>query len=276
LNSQANDKNPFGVRLADQNKSEGIGDANDNDNNELLKSEELVSRIPLYNENFNVTKRVENGILNIEKKWITTNKKIEIPLQHEEIFINGKELDSFDEQEVGNILSQIKSKLSNVFIHEKTELQQEANKNSNESKISIIKLRQKGNATKESEKPLPLSDSSSQTSTTDPSKTTESEKPLPLSDSSSQTSTTDPSKTTENILSEKPLPLSDSSSQTSTTDPYKIELWGEEIIINKRMIKLGEILVRKYEVHENRKIDVEIKREKLTLKFPGNYKEEIL
>ena len=42
------------------------------------------------------------------------------------------------------------------------------------------------------------------------------------------------------------------------------------------MINLGEILVRKYEVHENRKIDVEIKREKLTLKFPGNYKEEIL
>ncbi|HEU5119691.1 MAG TPA: DUF2382 domain-containing protein [Candidatus Nitrosocosmicus sp.] len=227
MNSQANNKNPFGARLADENKSEGIRDVNNIDNKGLIKSEELVSRIPLYSENFNVTKRVENGNLSIEKKWITTNKKIEIPVQHEEIFINGKELDSFDEQEVGNILSQIKSKFSNVFVHEKTELEQEANKNSNGSKISIIKVRQKESATK------------------------------------------------ENILSEKPLPISDSSGQAST-DPYKIELWGEEIIINKRMVKLGEILVRKYEVHENRKIDVEIKREKLTLKFPGNYKEEIL
>ncbi|HEX5905041.1 MAG TPA: DUF2382 domain-containing protein [Candidatus Nitrosocosmicus sp.] len=253
MNSQANDKNPFGVRLADQNKSEGIRDVNNIDDKGLIKSEELVSRIPLYSENFNVTKRVENGNLSIEKKWITTNKKIEIPVQHEEIFINGKELDSFDEQEVGNILSQIKSKFSNVFVHEKTELEQEANKNSNGSKISIIKVRQKESATKEN---------------------TLSEKPLPISDSSGQAST-DPSKTKENTLSEKPLPISDSSGQAST-DPYKIELWGEEIIINKRMIKLGEILVRKYEVHENRKIDVEIKREKLTLKFPGNYKEEIL
>ena len=42
------------------------------------------------------------------------------------------------------------------------------------------------------------------------------------------------------------------------------------------MVKLGEIILRKYEVRENRKINVELKREKLTLKFPGNYKEEIL
>lgn len=227
LNSQPNDKNFSKIKLADQNGSVGTHDIGNIDNNELIKTEELVSRIPLYNESFNVTKKEENGHLNIEKKWITSKKKIEIPVQHEEIFINGKELDSFDEKEVSEIFSRIKNKLSDVFIHEKTELEQEAKKNSNESTISIVNTRHEENRSK------------------------------------------------ENILNEKSLPISDSSDGTST-DPYKIELWGEEIIINKRMVKLGEILLRKYEVRENRKINVEIKREKLTLKFPGNYKEEIL
>ena len=80
--------------------------------------------------------------------------------------------------------------------------------------------------------------------------------------------------TKQNILSEKTVPISDSSGRTST-EPYKIELWGEEIIINKRIVKLGEVHLRKYEIHENRKIDIEIKKEKLILKFPGNYREEI-
>lgn len=227
LNSQPNDKNFSKIKLADQNGSVGTHDIGNIDNNELIKTEELVSRIPLYNESFNVTKKEENGHLNIEKKWITSKKKIEIPVQHEEIFINGKELDSFDEKEVSEIFSRIKNKLSDVFIHEKTELEQEAKKNSNESTISIVNTRHEENRSK------------------------------------------------ENILNEKSLPISDSSDGTSA-DPYKIELWGEEIIINKRLVKLGEILLRKYEVRENRKINVEIKREKLTLKFPGNYKEEIL
>lgn len=227
MNSQANSKNPSEIKLAEQSTSEGIHDLNSIDNNELIKSEQLVSRIPLYNENFNVTKRVENGHLKIEKKWITSKKKIEIPVLYEAIYVNGKELDSFDEKEVGEIFSRIRSKLSDVFINEKTELEKDEIEYSDESKISIVNTRQQEDRTK------------------------------------------------QKILNEKLIPISDSSSGTST-DPYKIELWGEEIIINKRMVKLGEIILRKYEVRENRKINVELKREKLTLKFPGNYKEEIL
>lgn len=185
-----------------------------------------MSKIPLYNENVDVTKKEENGHLYIEKKWITSKKKIEIPVQHEELFINGKELDSFDEKEVVEILSRIKGKLSEVFINEKTELEKEAKKNSNEGKINIINAKHASHIAK------------------------------------------------QNILTEKTVPISDSSGRTST-DPYKIELWGEEVIVNKRMVKLGEIHLRKYEVHENRKIDVEVKREKLILKFPGSHREEI-
>ncbi len=226
LSSQTNDKEAFGIKLASQNTSEGISDLDMIGNNELIKSEELVSKIPLYNEKFDVTKKEEKGHLYVEKKWITSKKKIEIPVQHEELFINGKELDSFDEKEVVEILSRIKGKLSDVFIHERTELEKEAIKNSNESKINIINTRQEADKTK------------------------------------------------QNIITEKTVPISDSSGKTSM-EPYKIELWGEEVIINKRMVKLGEIILRKYEIRENRKIDIEIKREKLVLKFPGNYREEI-
>lgn len=226
MNSQTNDKNFSEIRLADQNISNGANGLSNINSIEIIKVEELVSKIPLYNENFNITKKEENGHLNIEKKWITSKKKIEIPVLREAIFINGKELESFDESEVGEILSRIKSKLSDVFIREKTEVEQKEIKKANESAISIINTKHKEDRTK------------------------------------------------KNVLEEKPIPIFDSSGKAST-DPYKIELWGEEIIINKKMVKMGEILLRKYEVRENRKIDVDVKKEKLTVKFPGNYKEEV-
>ena len=128
VKSQSNDNDAFGIKLAPHSTFGGIGDLEKIKDNELIKSEELVSKIPLYNESFDVTKKEENGHLYIEKKWITSKKKIEIPVQHEELFINGKELDSFDEKEVVEILSRIKDKLSDVFINEKTELEKEAKK----------------------------------------------------------------------------------------------------------------------------------------------------
>jgi stress response protein YsnF len=55
-----------------------------------------------------------------------------------------------------------------------------------------------------------------------------------------------------------------------------IPLWGEVITINKKMVKLGEILIRKYQTTEKQKICVDIKKEKLTIKYPDNHKEEIV
>jgi hypothetical protein len=42
------------------------------------------------------------------------------------------------------------------------------------------------------------------------------------------------------------------------------------------MVKLGEIVVKKYEGIEKRKIDVDVKTEKLTIKYPDKHKEEII
>ncbi|MEJ7641988.1 MAG: DUF2382 domain-containing protein, partial [Candidatus Nitrosocosmicus sp.] len=81
----------------------------------------------------------------------------------------------------------------------------------------------------------------------------------------------------------KPVPLSIGGGNGNSV-PYEekgdnsivIPLWGEEIVIDKRMVKLGEIVVKKYEGIEKRKIDVDVKTEKLTIKYPDKRKEEII
>ena len=55
-----------------------------------------------------------------------------------------------------------------------------------------------------------------------------------------------------------------------------IPIWGEQIIINKQMIKLGEIVIKKTKTLEKRKLEVEVKKEKVTIKYPDGNKEEIM
>lgn len=62
---------------------------------------------------------------------------------------------------------------------------------------------------------------------------------------------------------------------SNAKDENIIPIWGEEIIINKRMVKLGEIVIKKYELNEKQKIDVEVKTEKLTVIYPDSRREEI-
>ena len=42
-----------------------------------------------------------------------------------------------------------------------------------------------------------------------------------------------------------------------------IPIWGEEIIINKRKVKLGEIVIKKYEVTETKKVEMELSNRKI-------------
>ena len=42
------------------------------------------------------------------------------------------------------------------------------------------------------------------------------------------------------------------------------------------MVKLGEIVIEKYQTNEKKKIDIEVKKERITIKYPGNHKEEII
>ena len=47
-----------------------------------------------------------------------------------------------------------------------------------------------------------------------------------------------------------------------------VPIWGEEIIVQKRKVKLGEIAIQKRRVIESKKIDIDIKREKVIVEYP--------
>ncbi len=55
-----------------------------------------------------------------------------------------------------------------------------------------------------------------------------------------------------------------------------IPIWGEQIIIDKKMTKLGEIVIKKSKISEKRKVDLEVRKEKVTVKYPAGEKEEII
>jgi len=54
-----------------------------------------------------------------------------------------------------------------------------------------------------------------------------------------------------------------------------VPIWGEEIIVQKRKVKLGEIVIRKRRIIESKKIDIDIKREKVIVEYPDGRKEEL-
>ena len=238
-------ENKFGIKLSDDQRISNL------DSNGLIKTEELVQKIPLYNEKLDVTKRSENGNLKIEKKWITVKKEIEIPLKYEEIFINDKVFDSYSDKEKGEIFFHIKSKISDAFLREKTDEKDIKQPEPTGSEVEIVCWDPEGfesNKNVVSEIPISLSY-------------------VTIAD---QTGIQQADQTGIQQADQTGIQQAD---QTDTQETF--ELWGEEIIIDKKMVKLAEIVIKKYQVNEKRKIDVEVNREKLTLKFPGNFKEEI-
>jgi stress response protein YsnF len=55
-----------------------------------------------------------------------------------------------------------------------------------------------------------------------------------------------------------------------------IPLYAEKIIISKRKVKVGEIIINKRRVIEDKKINFEIMREKITLNYADGRKENII
>lgn len=55
-----------------------------------------------------------------------------------------------------------------------------------------------------------------------------------------------------------------------------IPLYAEKIIISKRKVKVGEIIINKRKVTEDKKINFEIMREKITLNYADGRKENII
>jgi stress response protein YsnF len=259
-------ENKFGIKLSDDQRISNL------DSNGLIKTEELVQKIPLYNEKLDVTKKNENGNLKIEKKWITVKKEIEIPLKYEEIYINDKVFNSYSDKEKGEIFFQIKSKIADAFSREKSDEKDNKQPEPFGSEVEIVDWEpeeSEPNKVVVSETAIPIS------FVTIPDQTGIQQAPdqTGIQQAPDQTGIQQAPDQTGIQQAPDQTGIQQAPDQTNTQET--IELWGEEIIIDKRMVKLAEIVIKKYQVNEKRNIDVDVYREKLTLKFPGNFKEEI-
>ena len=196
---------------------------NVDNSNPFSYGSEIVQRISLIGEKFTLTKKTKEGQVNIEKRWTTSAKKIEIPVKYEEIYIDGKKIDSQIERDAVKIFAKIKDKIKHVFTH--------SDNKEEDTPKDALKM-----------------------------KYYDAENSL-LNDG-------------KNSGGGETMPFTNDKRNLKTEDV--ITIWGEEIIINKRMVKLGEFVVKKYEVTETKEVDVELITEKLTIHQPNSHKEEII
>lgn len=69
--------------------------------------------------------------------------------------------------------------------------------------------------------------------------------------------------------------MSSSSSYTDSSETEKvIPLWAEEIEVSKKMVKVAEIVIKKRRVTETKKIDIGIKKEQVTIRYPDGKAEK--
>ncbi len=194
-----------------------------NDDNSFSYSNEIINKVPLIGEKFSITKKTKEGEIRIEKRWITSTKKIEIPVSYEEIYVDGKKIESHSEHEALKMFSKTINKIKYAFSNtEKTE-----NKENTADTLNVRHYDKDNNILNEKQN-------------------NEASNPIPLSNNAKNPKI-------ENVVT----------------------IWGEEIVINKRMVKLGEFVVKKYEVTETKQVDVELISEKLTIYRPDSHKEEI-
>jgi stress response protein YsnF len=67
------------------------------------------------------------------------------------------------------------------------------------------------------------------------------------------------------------VPLSNDNPKTQET----LTLFGEEIIINRNIRRMGEVIITKRRVTENKKVKIDIKGERVIVRHPDGTEEEI-
>jgi stress response protein YsnF len=69
----------------------------------------------------------------------------------------------------------------------------------------------------------------------------------------------------KNKIKEDLVPLF---SQNDTRETQSVlTLFGEKIEVNKKMVKLGEVVIRKRKVAENKKLHIDTRKEKVTIRY---------
>jgi len=70
------------------------------------------------------------------------------------------------------------------------------------------------------------------------------------------------------------IPLFDDKDNNQITEKV-IPILGEEVVVSRRTVKIGEIVIKKRRVTDNKKIQIDIKKEKVILEYPDGTIEQI-
>ena len=70
------------------------------------------------------------------------------------------------------------------------------------------------------------------------------------------------------------IPLFDDNDNNQIIEKV-IPVLGEEIVVSRRTVKIGEIVIKKRRVTDNKKIQIDIKKEKVMLEYPDGTTEQI-
>jgi stress response protein YsnF len=70
------------------------------------------------------------------------------------------------------------------------------------------------------------------------------------------------------------IPLFDDKDNNQITEKI-IPILGEEIVVSRRTVKIGEIVIKKRRVTDNKKVQIDIKKEKVMLEYPDGTTEQI-
>ena len=195
--------------------------------------------IPVINEKYNISKKIVQEDIKIEKIWITHNEKIQVPISYEKLFVNDKDLDSYSKE---NIFTHIKDKfLDFVYIEGNND---EENKMENNRKQDID--HQKKNQ-----------------------KQTENEKEIQLRKGEKLSLSDEENKTNYSLHK-------DNNEMQNSGSQIVIPLYGEKIIISKKKVKVGEIIINKKKVTEDKKINFDVMREKITVNYADGRKQSII
>ena len=173
-----------------------------------------TATIPVNEERFSISKNTVIEDVKIEKRWITTTKKVEIPVPYEEVYVNDKLIKLFDEKYDDSILSKLKGKILDSI--------DRGDKNKQQHTISQQENQPRGEL-------------------------------IPLFDDKDENNNNNNNQETEKV----------------------IPILGEEIVVSRRTVKIGEIVIKKRRVTDNKKIKIDVKKEKVILKYPDGTTEQI-
>lgn len=173
------------------------------------KPVQIVNTVPVLEEEFSVSKKTIIENVKIEKKWNTTTKKIEVPVSFEEVYINGKDLKSYDKDD--DIISELDKQIIKSFEDmDDTQKKQHSILEKSESKREVV----------------------------------------PLFDDSD-----DDYRNNRNDINYN---------ETKKVIP----IFGEEIVVSKRIVKIGELILTKNRVIEHQKIAIDTIKERATIRYP--------